>query len=106
MDFFDALKAVIVLGLLIGMPLAASRSDRLSRALLVALPVAGIVLILDLIVISTDFHDADGIFDCWPACSTWQNLVSWTLSVGTLLFLVFVITVIVRQTLRSRSRPH
>jgi hypothetical protein len=78
-----------------------SRSHWCRRILLVALPIIAGVMALDLIAISTDFHDADGIIDCWPHCTTWHHLVGWSLSVGALLLLVLVLAVLLREGLHK-----
>jgi hypothetical protein len=75
-----------------------------SRSRLVGLAILAVVVVFDLIAISTDFHDADGFLDCWPQCSTWQHAIRWSLSVGVLLLLVLVIAAVLRVVLRGRSR--
>jgi hypothetical protein len=105
-DLLDVTLVIAIVGLLVGVGIAfvPSRRDWFNRVLMVGLPIVAGVVILDLAAIATDFHDADGVFDCGTHCSTWHNVVGWTLSIGALLVLVLVITVVFRETLRNRSR--
>ena len=53
-------------------------SDRFRRARLalgVVLLLLAVLVTLNLIAISSDFHGAGGANDCWPYCSTWQEIV-------------------------------
>ena len=53
----------------------ACRIGRLLAASVAVLAVAGIGFGLAFLAIATDFRDADGSFDCWPDCSTFQDAV-------------------------------
>jgi hypothetical protein len=104
MMVFNLIVVVAIAGLLIAIALTASRRDMFNRAVLIALSSLATVVALDLIAISTHFHDADGFVDCGLYCSTWQQTVGWTLSVGTLLLVALSVAVIVRETWRGRGR--
>jgi hypothetical protein len=93
-------------GLGIGTALAVSNRFRRARlALGVVLLILAVLVTLNLIAISIDFHGAGGNNDCWPYCSTWQEVVGWTFWVGTPLVVVGVIAFAVGVTVRSvRSR--
>lgn len=108
MDWFDLILALALAGLFTAILLWPSRrSDRLSRVLVVALPVISVVIVLDLIAISIDFQDADGIVDCWPNCSPWQEVIGKSLWFGGLLIILLALGVVVRGIARfvlRRSR--
>jgi hypothetical protein len=98
---------VVLVGLAFGIPFAAARHDTLGRVLIALLLIVGTALILDGVAISADFHDADGFIDCWPYCSTWQEIVGGTFWWGGMLFLVLVLAAVVSavwRSLHSRSR--
>jgi hypothetical protein len=102
----DILLAALV-GLGIAIPLAARRHDTLGYVLVALLLTVGTAWVLNWVVIATDFHDADGFMDCWPYCSTWQEVVNRTFWYGGLLFVALVIAVVADAAwrgLRSRSR--
>jgi hypothetical protein len=101
---FNLIVVVAIAALLIAIVLAASGRDMFNRAALIALSILGTVVAPDAIAISTHFHDADGIVDCSYYCSTWQEVVQWTLAAGTLLLVTFSLAVIVREAWRRRSR--
>ena len=88
---------VALVGLGIGIPFAARRHDRFGRILIALLLIMGTALTLDGVAISADFHDADGFMDCWPYCSTWQEIVGRTFWWGAMLFLVLVVTAVARN---------
>jgi uncharacterized membrane protein len=99
---FSLIVVVAVAGVLIALALAASRRDMFNRAALIALSILATVVALDLIAISTGFHDADGSLDCHAHCTTWQQVVPWTLTVGTLLLVALSVAVILREAWRGR----
>jgi drug/metabolite transporter (DMT)-like permease len=98
------LGVVAVVALVIAALLAAFRRDRLNLAVLIAVSILGALIAFDLWAISVDFHDADGIFDCWPYCSTWQEVISNTLWFGALLVVALVISAVLRETVRNLRR--
>jgi hypothetical protein len=103
----EIILLVVLVGLAFGIPFAASRHDTFGRVLIALLLIVGTALTLDGIALAADFHDADGFIDCWPYCSTWQDIVGGTFWWGGMLFLVLVIVAIVsaaRSSLRSKSR--
>lgn len=100
---FDLIAVVAVVVLLIAIMLAATRRDKFNRVVLILLAILGALLGLDWIAISAGFHDADGAFDCWPGCTTWQQAVLWTLTVGTVLAVALAVAVIFRENWRGRG---
>lgn len=103
----DGILILTLLGLGIAIPIAALRHDTVGRVLITLLLIVGAVWVLNWVAIATDFQDADGHMDCWPYCSTWQDVVSLTFWYGGLLFVALVIAVVVDaawRNLRSRSR--
>ena len=56
---------------------------------------------LALLAIETGFHEADATFDCSIYCTTWNEVIGWTLFLGVLVMLVLMIAVLFRETLRS-----
>jgi hypothetical protein len=93
----EIIVLAVLVGLAIGIPLAARRHDIFGRVLVVLLLIVGTALILDALAILTDISDADGFVDCWPSCSTWQELVGRTFWWGGTLFVVLVIAAVVRN---------
>jgi hypothetical protein len=86
-----------LVGLAIALPFAVRRHDTFGRVLIALLLIVATAWMLDVVAISTDFHDADGFMDCWPYCSTWQEVVNWTFWWGGTLFMVLVIAAVARN---------
>jgi hypothetical protein len=106
-ETFGYIIVLVAIGLAIGVPLTVSRKDWFSRVLLVALLILAAMLVLNGVAIDTDYRDADGHMDCWPYCTTWQEVVNGIFWWGGTLFIALVIVVILRATfhgLRSRLR--
>jgi hypothetical protein len=105
-DSWSVIWLVALGGLGIGIALAA-RGDRFDRTLGVVLSILATLFVLDLIAISADFHGASGFMDCWPYCSTWQEVVNRTFWWGGMLLVALIVGGIVSaawSSLRSRSR--
>ena len=75
---------------------------RLGTTCLTAVALLAILWFLANYAISIDWHDADGIFDCWPGCTAHQKaiqVVFWLAPVtaGFLLFIVLVSAIVQRS---------
>lgn len=95
------LAAVVAMG--IGIPFAAFRHDRFGWVFIAAAGIVGAAVAFAVIAFSTDFHDADGFVDCWPECSTVQEVIRWTFWPGALAWLVLVIVAIGRWITDGRD---
>jgi hypothetical protein len=67
------------------------RPTHATSALLVLTVSLGALWILDYVVIATDYKDADGFSDCWPACSTLQDLVALVFWYGGALLVLTIL---------------
>jgi Ni/Fe-hydrogenase subunit HybB-like protein len=63
------------------------------------------LFVVSLLVVLTDVGDADGFTDCYPTCSTWQDVVAYTFwyslvafGVAAITFLILLGITLVRRT--------
>ena len=82
----------------------AHRIGRLLAASLSMILVATAALVLALVAIARDFRDADGFFDCWPNCSSIQDLVGVTVFAAPIVFIVAVVALIVVGSFADATR--
>jgi hypothetical protein len=70
----------------------------LGAACLIAFAFLALLWILASYAISIDWHDADGIIDCWPSCTAWQDRIAvvfwYTPVVAGVLLLIALLTAI------------
>jgi hypothetical protein len=80
----------VVLLLLAGLVVADRRRHLLAAfvSMLTALAVAWAVAVL---AVRADYRDADGFVDCWPYCSTFQDVVGATLFYGPVAALLLLV---------------
>jgi hypothetical protein len=102
-DWTGVIEVVPIVGLITAVLLLGARRDRFNLAVAVVVAIVSLLLVLDLIALSTDFHDAGGAFDCWPSCTTWHQLVGDIVLFGTALIVALVLLALTRSALR-RSR--
>ncbi len=94
MDLATIIALTVFAALGMGISFAGLRHDRFGRLFVALVVVAGALVTFDVIAISTGFHNADGITDCWPNCSAWQGFVKTTLFGGALLWLIIILVAI------------
>lgn len=105
MGLAETLTAVgIVVVVALAAALSLYRPRPLDMALVGALVVLGGVLLVDVIVLATDFRDADGAIDCWPRCTATQQLVRWSVALGVVLLPVLVTVAAIRAVSKRAGR--
>jgi len=93
----------IAAGVAVGLVLTLYRRQPADVMLAGALTVLGAVLALDVLAYATDFRDADGAIDCWPHCTTIQNTVKWSFTIGAVLLPALVAVATVRAVLKRHG---
>jgi hypothetical protein len=100
-----AVTSFILLLLLATALVVAARRGRLLAALVVILMALAASWAAAATAVRADYRDADGFVDCWPYCSTFQDVIGGTLFYGPVAALVLLVTagmLLVRRRLRSR----
>lgn len=92
--------------LLVAALVAAARRERLLTTLAVLLTVLAASWAAAAIAVRADYRDADGFVDCWPYCSTFQDVIGGTLVYGPVAMLALLVTagVLLVRTRRRSSR--
>ncbi len=106
------MRLVLALSVLLGVfavLVLAWKRGRLWPALIAMTAVLASTWALALVAMWTDYRDADGWIDCWPACTLLQDGVGTVLVLGPLviaasLLLALVLAAVTRRRGRS-SRP-
>lgn len=96
MDLLGVVALAVVAALGFGLWLAMREGDTFTRIVGGLLACVAAACVLAVAAIALDFQDADGIVDCWPHCSGWQNVVKWTFWLGALLTVMLVVVIGVR----------
>ena len=89
---------------LVAIFVAAHRRGRLMAVTALTLAAAVLVLAVTALVVSRDYRDADGFFDCWPGCTALQNAVAVALLLGGVAFVVSVAGLAVAAATRGSRR--
>jgi hypothetical protein len=68
------------------------------------------IFVVAVVLITTDYRDADGFIDCWPHCSAFQDAVRWAfllggalVLLGGLIALIALLAVEVRRLMRRHD---
>ena len=91
--------------LLVAALVVAARRGRLFATLAVMLTVLAASWAAAVIAVRADYRDADGFVDCWPYCSTFQDVIGGALIYGPVVALVLLVTAgvfLVGTRLRTR----
>lgn len=73
---------VFLLVVAAGLLYAAYQRGHLLATSVVLATVGAIAFVLAAVAVGTDFRNADGFADCWPACTTLQKVIPFGLFVG------------------------
>jgi hypothetical protein len=101
MDAFAAVAVVAALGLIAGTVLSFYRRDRIDGALIAALALLAGLLLLSALAYATDYRDADGVVDCWPRCTGFQQVLARSFVVGGIAWVVLLMVVFVRAATKK-----
>lgn len=111
---FRTLVGVLVVSILLfivlaGVLVVARRGKQLAFVFLGETGVLAASWLLARAAIASDYRDADGYIDCWPACTVLQDSITLAVSIGPLMWLALGIVAAVLAAIPSRGRgrvPH
>jgi hypothetical protein len=82
----------------------AGRRNRLKATVSSAAVVLILLWLLALNAFRTDWRDADGIFDCWPSCTSSQKAVGMVLTDAPVSLIVCLLTAAIVDGRRRRPQ--